>query len=554
MKTLFNLLVIQNMIFFIQGCPIGYYRESWIHKSEDPEGNPTSEEKSRCDRCYETCATCDRDSGDYCLKCLQDHFQLPVVNKRYIECFITCPPGYYNDGSDMTCQPCHHSCLECFSKEKNSCTKCRSLETMWSTGECKSDCDKGSFKSRRRKEFKECQKCHESCKSCFKGDKYGCLECLPKFPYRSQDNSCVKECPLHSYEADTKKKLCGLCHKDCESCYGSLKTNCHECKFGFMINTDKMCRRTCDPGSYKFNRTHCKPCSFGCKKCSRDSRFTCEECFKGFFLHEDEIFELELRDKEMFSQLKGLNSRVNHHKICFPDCKEGFYLAEDKKTCQRCHGTCKSCSGPLPAQCSSCHSNMTFSQPDSTCRCNGASFFNFGNIDNEKGGFCQECHPSCQKCTSKSKGDCEICIKGYYLKNKHCVSDCGEMMVPEFKEELTGKEECLNCHPTCKNCSRPGQSGYCTSCREIYHRLITRRQPKEDFGYCINCFNDYEKKNFKEECWRSKTIKVKQEKESLDGFSSDSFSITYSEQELFNEEIKTLNKNLTKYFDVNYFI
>lgn len=67
---------------------------------------------------------------------------------------------------------------------------------------------------------------------------------------------------------------------------------------------------------------------------------------------------------------------------------------------------------------------MTFLQTTSSCNCT-EGYFVFGEIENERGGYCKECYSTCSLCNSDAKDDCWKCKKGYFLKNGECVIDCG---------------------------------------------------------------------------------------------------------------------------------
>eukprot|EP01022_Parablepharisma_sp_SALTPOND_P021575 TRINITY_DN4284_c0_g1_i1.p1 TRINITY_DN4284_c0_g1~~TRINITY_DN4284_c0_g1_i1.p1 ORF type:complete len:2525 (-),score=116.44 TRINITY_DN4284_c0_g1_i1:8039-15613(-) len=89
---------------------------------------------------------------------------------------------------------------------------------------------------------------------------------------------------------------------------------------------------------------------------------------------------------------------------CFPtNCPDGYYLASGH-ICKRCHFTCKSCSGPLSTQCTSCDpSNQVFSSGTGECACSSGKYLLNGicrntcpssHIGISSGSLCRETCPS----------------------------------------------------------------------------------------------------------------------------------------------------------------
>ena len=87
----------------------------------------------------------------------------------------------------------------------------------------------------------KCQKCDDSCKTCYQSNNNKtCLSCWESFYL--YENTCLKECPF-SYYKNNDTQTCSKCHFSCEACLGSGNFSCISCdiktryQFNFTYNS-----------------------------------------------------------------------------------------------------------------------------------------------------------------------------------------------------------------------------------------------------------------------------------------------------------------------------
>lgn len=510
---------------------------------------PEYETRPECVSCISPCITCT--DKNVCQSCEDKFFHNPVDDS----CGKDCPGKYFKNSDGNKCTKCTQGCEKCLDQKKNSCFTCFPPMTLTFQGECVLECKDGEFKHMKvltgeKEGFRfYCQKCHKDCVTCTSGDKYSCHKCIDTKPYKAKDKSCTDNCPPRTYLADVTTGNCLPCHQDCESCTGPGQRNCEICKGGKAFNLEHICVENCPHETFRANASHCQSCVIGCKECDGPERADCFKCIDGLYFHFDDLFEFKENGvfKIMEKKIKGIGRRKYSHRICNRKCLDGFYLSEDTKTCRRCHGTCKTCDGKFETNCLNCDIKMKFISKNSTCQGIEGYYFDPGEAMKGRGGTPKECFRTCATCNPSNINECFSCKKGYFFKEGKCLQDCGDYFVGEIKKasQLTGEERCLECHSSCKRCLKPGDKTQCTSCKEIYSKIVGTR-----FGECMDCFQDYEKKEFSTLCDVSRVIKVKKEKESLDGFSSSSFSIHFQGQLEFTNMLREINKNLTSFFEV----
>ena len=177
--------------------------------------------------------------------------------------------------------------------------------------------------------------CHQSCATCFDTSRVGCVTCESgKYLWKSQ---CLNFCPSGSYISDN---ICQSCNSSCSTCT-SLDV-CTKCaKKYYLRETKCVSDKDCPQGEYP-DQMHkkCKGCSIACLSCYGGTDRDCLECnFKEGYIRAS-IYD-------------------NCEKI---SCGIGTYLninTELKKVeCLPCNETCKTCSGGMSTDCTTCISGL----------------------------------------------------------------------------------------------------------------------------------------------------------------------------------------------------
>ena len=183
--------------------------------------------RTTCVPCGPSCHHCE--SADSCCLC-EFGFNLVGTN----DCFIECPPGYFNTGDHQDyndtpfCDTCHESCaLGCLGDSDEDCTVCPINQVIWSDlldrttvvearehditvkGKCidSTDCD-GGFGPM----LGVCVECMDNCQEC---SEERCLLCEPGM-VELPDGSCGEV--LWDLEPG-----CDIGREDrCEQCVGGF--------------------------------------------------------------------------------------------------------------------------------------------------------------------------------------------------------------------------------------------------------------------------------------------------------------------------------------------
>uniref|UniRef100_A0A3P8RMF6 Uncharacterized protein n=1 Tax=Amphiprion percula TaxID=161767 RepID=A0A3P8RMF6_AMPPE len=326
-----------------------------------PDGYFANDKQDECVRCHADCGSCDGPGFDDCIECR---------NKKAVryngECLPKCPKGTYYDETTNECRDCDRSCLTCSGHEPSSCLSCDTDRRKDASGHCVwyRQCSLQSYVDQNG----ECQQCHELCHRCSGPGKDHCLSCndlsfmflLYKKDTSSpevltlhlspSDNTCVQECPV-GYYADKDVRVCERCHFTCQSCVGRHSVECLICKPGFFkqgINCVETCSERLEEQvqqmqpppsssllffpstkqmfslifSHFGNKTTmlCERCDPSCSKCWGHSNRNCLSCREGY----------------VYLRPWGQ---------CLQRCPLGYYQDSQSKTCQKCHPTCKSCTG-----------------------------------------------------------------------------------------------------------------------------------------------------------------------------------------------------------------
>jgi proprotein convertase subtilisin/kexin type 5 len=189
---------------------------------------------------------------------------------------------------------------------------------MYEDSKCLKECPETFRKNR---ETQKCEKCNENCKRCpDSADK--CEECEDGFSLL-KDYTCGG-CPEGQVSF---KKVCIDCENPdkCLKCNPNNIRECLKCKDQLLLQPNKTCHATCDPGYYPNEYGECVKCQMeNCDKC--DSK-ECQECSDGYYL---------------FNNTK-----------CPKECPDGF--VEVGKQCVECNDKkCVKCSENDLSVCTKC--------------------------------------------------------------------------------------------------------------------------------------------------------------------------------------------------------
>lgn len=545
-RILKGLLVISWIVRLAKSISCGQFQyvheQPWRREECDENGENCIMHKGvtySCRNCVAPCYTCSSPgSCNSCIPANEDYF-----HKNY--CYDKCPTRLWDRNATLTCSDCHPNCKDCYDDSQDSCVSCEVGLSLNPDGTCKRKCPNGYY-STSAADYR-CQKCHPNCKECFDGTKYSCTKCVDSTPFLLPDGSCSTTCSHGEYLSG---RNCLECHNDCDSCYSGTKTNCLVCKNNYLVSAfNGFCAPECEEKSYQFNITHCKLCESGCKKCIGEGFNNCLECSDGILRTFDSIYENWDEDDPETQEIIGVSYRSNYHRECRIVCREGFY--EDSGECKRCYGTCRACSGPLETDCLNCVTNMTLISSNNTCSCN-EGHFNFFEVDDQRGGYCDDCFLGCSLCNSKAQGDCFKCQKGYFLKYGECVRECGEGYYGDQVAIPTGYEACHTCHESCVTCNEETEND-CLSCSAAHVKIdYTSGGGGGLFGRCFDCFNQFSEVEVATTlCPELKHLRLTKANEPLDGYSSFSFKITFEDQLDFRKRLAKMS-NLTDYFELKF--
>ncbi|XP_041915930.1 proprotein convertase subtilisin/kexin type 5 isoform X1 [Alosa sapidissima] len=440
-------------------CSPSYYLSQGVcTRLECGEGEVEDPDYDDCMPCEEGCKKCVLYNPKHCMSCIDGYYKFEEG------CYKHCPAKTYPLEEEMTCVACDSNCVSC---DEHECYWCES-DLFLLDGKCVQECPDGFYGN---EDLQECEECDEACRTCSGPEDDECESCQEGDEL--QDGECVPEqdsCPSKTYLNDEGE--CESCHSSCDSCAGSLKSDCVSCVKGRYLTPDQTCVLRCPVGHFGSRASgQCEVCSAGCAQCV--SLQQCQRC-------------QSTRRKQLYLQ----NGQ------CVQQCTSGFPLgqvctscAEGCLTCERNTTHCLSCREPLVLhkhQClDACPPEHTLREgecqhcPVGCHRCTGAvlcaeceesHFLHEGRCvaecpdgfyDDAEGRVCGRCHPDCELCNGPGSEECNTCADpDASLQNGACVSPC-----PEHTYRDAHTLECMACDPSCHSCSGPHATS-CTTCAE----------------------------------------------------------------------------------------
>lgn len=301
--------------------------------------------------------------------------------------------------------------------------------------------------------------------------------------------------------------LCIKCHKDCDTCYGELETNCLTCTSDFIFDPLLFkCKRICQEYNFPNEQNICVPCSEHCTHCIGNTANECTSCSTGYELDLKNACSKECSSYKQFRNLE--NGCQDCHVSCYecqgPEindcsrCIEGEVLVDNRclkpcpsdnyrepapsYECRKCNNYCLTCSGPEITDCMTCHLNSTFVSEKSYCQPNCKQGF-YPILDE-----CKPCHSTCKNCNGESAIRCLECFENYIHRP---IGDCSCDILNGYY--LQGSS-CIKCHSACKRCSGTGLYDCIECSADKFTYEPVRDKMKENFkcrGDCpTNTFTD----------------------------------------------------------------
>lgn len=201
-----------------------------------------------CLECPPGCSECNKTT---CISCLDD-WQVNNKGRCVPEGSDKCGIDQYLDGG--ICKPCHSTCESCDGPTEHACLSCANPFLLQGTT-CVSVCNKGSFQDPNQR---ACQPCLHTCINCY--SKTNCTECLNGL--KLQGSECQAAC-AEGYYSD--KGACERCYMSCKTCSGPRENECVACPSGWQFFSGE-CRPDCPEGYYK-TKFGCHKCHYQCRDC-----------------------------------------------------------------------------------------------------------------------------------------------------------------------------------------------------------------------------------------------------------------------------------------------
>eukprot|EP01022_Parablepharisma_sp_SALTPOND_P020107 TRINITY_DN356_c0_g1_i6.p1 TRINITY_DN356_c0_g1~~TRINITY_DN356_c0_g1_i6.p1 ORF type:complete len:1096 (+),score=69.50 TRINITY_DN356_c0_g1_i6:1905-5192(+) len=488
-------------------CKAGYYVDATTKACKDCPAN--------CQQCSSdtVCGTCN--TGMYwdatAQKCTNGiaHCAYPADANTCNACDV----GYYlyvDSNEKHTCKEGPTNCVSIY--VPGSCKKCDIigingytgtksyyLDTTTTTAECKAmdvdHCVETTSGS-------DCQKCA--------GFYFLEKKCHPKIDncIKAKTSTKCETCATNYYLTTAGK--CEPCTSGCAKCTGPKKSECSECKTGFLkseyncekcIEGCKDCSTkkgecvTCYDGYYKdtTDNNKCKLCESGanCKTCTTGTG--CESCEDGKY-----------KDTADGNKCKPCEAGANC-KTCTTgtgceSCSDGYYKdTSDGNKCKACQSgaNCKECG--TDTKCTNCYTGYFVDNTDDK-KCNPLPTNCISATDTEtctacKEGYqkyittpCPPCETGCATCDdySPATGKCSGCLPGWFRTTENKCTQCGSTCktcsdASTCSDCIDGyylvSGSCTNCPAGCKKCD----ATTCSSCLDGYF--------KDKDGKCTACTN-----------------------------------------------------------------
>ncbi|XP_070543452.1 scavenger receptor cysteine-rich type 1 protein M160-like isoform X2 [Ptychodera flava] len=336
------------------------------------------------------------------------------------ECQSSCPQGYYANGAERTCRPCHATCRSC-RESADQCTFC--VDGYYFNGTtCVKECEHGSHQD---DTTQSCVSCHENCATC-KGDHRTCTSCHA--PLYLQGSSCVTQCEGYKSVVSDKIRLVGgrtplegRVELKYEGEYGTVcddKWNlntaevvCQELKLGHAVAAYGEAHFGQGSGHILLDEVSC----IG----NESSLFSCRHS------------GLKNSDCKHSEDAGVLCSGPDTSRECISKehCDVGYYVTVTGDQCGKCSPLCTTCEGDAD-HCISCPEGR-FVNSQHQC----VEFCEKGYYG-DKDGTCKQCSAECSDCID-SPSKCVQCPPTKYLSMMNtCLDSCGTGYIMKGNDEI----------------------------------------------------------------------------------------------------------------------
>ncbi|KAL4497165.1 hypothetical protein ABPG72_019485 [Tetrahymena utriculariae] len=300
----------------------------------------------------------------------------PINSSTNFKCIISCNPTGQYQNSDSSrgisiCSSCDQSCLTCVGAYSNQCSSCLPGKYLDSA-------------------TNSCQPCSSTCTQC--NNSNTCTQCSSSFPY-FYNSQCSANQPPNTY-CDSITHVCQACPSQCNGCTIDMK--CIQCKSQTDYFLNGQCTSTIPPNSY-CNQYNCIQCPVQCNQCNQNLQ--CIKCADpNYYFYQGQCTQQQPPQTYCY--------RNDQLKI--------------NQFCQICHPACKSCTGPLQSQCSSCSDGYIL-DGNSTCICQGQG---------------QAFDPQTQTCSLCQISGCTSC--------KYDINKCDQCQQNLILDPITSECYCQN--------------------------------------------------------------------------------------------------------------
>ena len=366
----------------------------------------------------------------------------------------TCASGKYFSYAAIGCANCYEECLTC--SAANTCLTCKdSHSTKHATIGC--TCNSGYYNTTTLVSDGKCLVCYEECLTCSAANV--CLTCKDSHSTKHATIGCacqsgyynttalINEGTCLACDASTSNiDACTACNSDCSSC--GVNNLCIECK---DINASPILTLGCECNTKFYNMTsllnggECLPCDPDCLSCKVSMK--CETCID---LNSDPHDNIGCTCRAGYYN----TTRLNINGACIK-CGQYCSVCENNENCLECTHN------KMNIQGGTCDCPINSSLKIDTCVANEGYYIE----QNSSGYYTDKCHSSCKSCTGPEDTECEICADELVKSGSLCVScEPGKYFESNFCLECS--DECLTCKDysyclSCKDSSKTPVSGTC---------------------------------------------------------------------------------------------
>ncbi|EAR92769.2 EGF-like domain protein (macronuclear) [Tetrahymena thermophila SB210] len=303
------------------------------------EGYFENQATHQCQKCHNSCKQCLGPSINECSYCFSDQ------NRVLKDNICICKPGFIENKEQICQTKCHYSCDKCLGNLQNQCLECgNQSQTFRELNKQKQICQclEGYYDAQGQQ---NCNKCHQTCKTCTDKNKNDCLTCFQKDfrVFNKESNSCI--C-MSGYYENQQTGQCEKCHDTCQECFGSGDNQCSKCdelssKRKLNQNNQCQCIQNYSEKNKKCEADKLIICDLTCQICDQEQNQICYKCKTDMGLQYDST-----------------------NKKCI--CNSGQYFNKQIGTCSQCDQNCETCE-QNSSQCLTCKAGKQLNRQNQQC-------------------------------------------------------------------------------------------------------------------------------------------------------------------------------------------